>query len=104
MITGATILVPKGISRGAPAWAVSSSKIYCCTEFQPGPPNCLGQPTPPPAPLVQGALPQHMVLAAQFVAVQDLVADLRGELLTETGKSIATFPPRANSAIAPVTR
>ena len=47
MITGATILMPKGIRRGAPASADSSSKMYCCTEFQPGPPNSLGQPMPP---------------------------------------------------------
>ena len=46
MITGATITGPKGITRGAPARAHSSSNRWRCTAFQPGPPNSLGQPQP----------------------------------------------------------
>jgi hypothetical protein len=38
MITGATILRPKGSCIGAPASAHSSSKMCCCTAFQPVPP------------------------------------------------------------------
>src|SRR6266852_5020078 len=43
MITGPTILSPNGSSRGAPAAALSSSKMYCCTGSHPVPPNCFGQ-------------------------------------------------------------
>jgi hypothetical protein len=46
MMTGATIFMPKGIRRGAPPSAHSSSKMYCSTGLQPGPPNCFGQPGP----------------------------------------------------------
>ena len=68
MSTGATIFNPKGIRRGAPASADSSSKMYCCTAFQPVPPNSLGQLTPPQPALVQRALPREIVVAAQFAS------------------------------------
>jgi len=44
--TGATITGPNGITRGAPASAVSSSNRCFWIAFQPGPPNCFGQPQP----------------------------------------------------------
>ena len=85
MITGATILVPKGISRGAPASADSSSKIYCCTEFQPGPPNSMGQLMPPQPRSCSRRCHMHVVRPAQLPAVQDLFAYLRRQLFLEEG-------------------
>jgi hypothetical protein len=43
MITGATMFTPKGMVRGAPKAAHSSSKMCFCTAFQPVPPNSTGQ-------------------------------------------------------------
>jgi hypothetical protein len=43
MITGATMLCPNGIRRGAPAIAHSSSKIRRCVALQPVPPYSTGQ-------------------------------------------------------------
>src|SRR5262245_66256933 len=44
MITGAHILGPNGEVPGAPARAISISKIYFWFVVKPGPPNYLGQP------------------------------------------------------------
>ena len=44
MITGAHILGPNGEVPGAPARAISISKMYFCVVVKPGPPNSLGQP------------------------------------------------------------
>src|SRR5437764_10594143 len=46
MITGATITGPNGMTRGAPASAVSSSNRCFWIAFQPGPPNSFGQAQP----------------------------------------------------------
>ena len=40
---GATMERPKGTRRGAPAAAVSSSKMWICTGVQPQPPYSCGQ-------------------------------------------------------------
>ena len=44
MITGAHILGPNGEVPGAPARAISISKMYFCVVVKPGPPNSFGQP------------------------------------------------------------
>ena len=44
MITGAHILGPNGEVPGAPAFAISISKMYFCVVVKPGPPNSFGQP------------------------------------------------------------
>ena len=44
MITGAHILGPNGEVPGAPALAISISKMYFCVVVKPGPPNSFGHP------------------------------------------------------------
>src|ERR1700761_4824527 len=46
-ITGASIFMENGFCGGAFASARSSSKICCCTMFQPVPPNSTGHPGAP---------------------------------------------------------
>jgi hypothetical protein len=43
MITGATMVAPKGSMRGAPARDISRSKMYFCEGVQSGPPHSAGQ-------------------------------------------------------------
>jgi hypothetical protein len=60
----------------------SSSKMYCSTLLQPGPPKVFGQPGPP-QPRVQRAL-QHVLVAHQWRPFH-LVADGGRQLLAHEG-------------------
>jgi hypothetical protein len=85
MITGATMTGPKGMMRGAPASAVSSSNRWLLNGGPAGAAEFLGPAVAQPALLAKDLGPALQIVARQFERVVHLVRNLLGEVFLDPG-------------------